>query len=119
MPQNGRSSGNRGQPVRTLNRKEQDGQPMPRTARLCQEMDRKMARFFVSSTSSWLLLENKYFADLFTDIYEGRYNLPSRSYLHDNVLHPMYEQTKKVVKNDLKQHINIAITTDAWTRMTQ
>merc|ERR1712121_120292 len=31
MPQNGRSSGNRGQPPRTLNRREVDGQPMPRS----------------------------------------------------------------------------------------
>merc|ERR1712121_488419 len=46
MPQNGRSSGNRGQPPRTLNRREVDGQPMPRSHRLCQEMDRKIAKFF-------------------------------------------------------------------------
>ena len=109
LPQNGRSSGNRGQPVRTLNRKEQDGKPMPRTNRLVQEMDRKMARFFVSSTSSWLLLENKYFADLFSDLYDGRYNIPSRSYLQDNVLHTMYEETKNAVINELKKHLNIAL----------
>ena len=82
-------------------------------------MDRKIARFFVSSTSSWLLLENKYFADLFSEMYDGRYNLPSRSYLQDNVLHPMYEETKDAVINDLKKHMNIALTTDAWTSMTQ
>ena len=119
LPQNGRSSGNRGQPPRTLNRREVDGQPMPRSNRLCQEMDRKIAKFFISSTCSWVILENKHFANLFTDLYEGRYNLPCRSYLNTNVISPMYEETKLAIKEELKKHTNIAITTDAWTSMTQ
>merc|ERR1712033_132236 len=65
MPQNGRSSGNRGQPPRTLNRREVDGQPRPRSHRLCQEMDRKIAKFFISSTCSWVILEDKNFDNLF------------------------------------------------------
>ena len=119
MPQNGTSSGSRGQPPRTLNKKEVDGQAMPRTAKLCKEMDRKLAKFFISSTCSWVLLENKNFANLFTDLYEGRYNLPSRSYLQTNVITPMYEETKLAIKEDLRKYTNIAVTTDAWTSMTQ
>merc|ERR1712033_103976 len=103
MPQNGRSSENRGQPPRTLNRREVDGQPMPRSNRLCQEMDRKIAKFFISSTCSWVILENKHFANLFTDLYEGRYNLPSRSYLNTNVISPMYEETKLAIKEELSK----------------
>merc|ERR1712121_510372 len=99
--------------------REVDGQPMPRSHRLCQEMDRKIAKFFISSTCSWVILENKHFGHLFTYLYDGRYNLPCRSYLDTNVITPMYEETKLAIKEELKKHTNIAITTDAWTSMTQ
>ena len=31
----------------------------------------------------------------------------------------MYEETKLVIKEDLRKYTNIAVTTDAWTSMTQ
>ena len=119
LPQNGSSSGNRRQPRRTLNRREIDGQALPRSHKICQEMDRKIAKFFISSSCSWIALEDKNFANIFTDFHEGRYNIPCRAYLDANVIQPMYEETKLVIKEELSKHNNIAITTDAWTSMTQ
>ena len=49
----------------------------------------------------------------------GRYNIPSRDYIQNNVMIPMYEETKVEIRKELKKHINIGLTTDAWTSMTQ
>merc|ERR1712121_14784 len=119
LPQNGSTSGNRQQPRRTLNRTEKEGQALPRSHKICQKMDRKIAKFFISSSCSWNALDDKNFADIFTDFHEGRYNIPSRAYLDVNVIQPMYEETKVVIKEELSKHNDIAITTDAWTSMTQ
>merc|ERR1712121_77790 len=119
LPQNGSTSGNRQQPRRTLNRTEKAGQALPRSHKICQKLDRKIAKFFISSSCSWNALDDKNFADIFTDFHEGRYNIPSRAYLDVNVIQPMYEETKVVIKEELSKHNDIAITTDAWTSMTQ
>ena len=118
LSRNGETSGNRSQSKRTLYSKEHDTGPLPRTNRLVKQIDRKMARFFVSSSASWSLLDNKFFAELFSEMLDGRYNIPSRSYIQNNVLLPMYQETKLAVKNELKDHMNIALTTDARTSMT-
>ena len=119
LSRNGETSGNRGQPKRTLYRKEHETGPLPRNHRLVKQIDRKVARLFVSSTASWSLLENKVFGDLCGEMLGGRYNIPSRDYIQNNVMIPMFEETRVEIKKELKKHINIGLTTDAWTSMVQ
>ena len=78
-----------------------------------------MARLFVSSSASWSLLENKVFGELCSEMLDGRYNIPSRDYIQNSVMIPMYQETKVEIKKELKKHMNIGLTTDAWTSMTQ
>ena len=52
LSRNGETSGNRGQPKRTLYRKEHETGPLPRNHRLVKQIDRKVARLIVSSTVS-------------------------------------------------------------------
>ena len=37
----------------------------------------------------------------------------------NNVINPMFHETKENIKNKLKTVIHIALTTDAWTSITQ
>ena len=46
---------------------------------------------------------------------DERYNMPSRETLRVNVLVPMWEETKKAIKNILFTVTDATFTTDAWT----
>ena len=61
-----------------------------------------MARLFVSSSASWSLLENKVFGELCSEMLDGRYNIPSRDYIQNSVMIPMYQETKVEIKKELK-----------------
>ena len=37
----------------------------------------------------------------------------------NNVINPMFREIKEVIKKQLKTVINISLTTDAWTSITQ
>merc|ERR1712082_188985 len=49
----------------------------------------------------------------------GRYKLPGRTYMLTNVIHPMFEETKKLIKENMKKCKYIGLTTDAWTSIVQ
>ena len=53
------------------------------------------------------------------EILTGRYNVPTRGYMLDNVLNPMFHETKEQIKMKLKNRKNIGLTTDAWTSIAQ
>ena len=84
-----------------------------------KETDRKLAKVILSSCVSWSLIDNEAFGELCSELLGGRYNLPSRYYIQENVMTPMYEETKVYIKNALKKQVNIGLTTDAWTSTTQ
>ena len=96
----------------------QDG-PLPRSHADVKKVDTLLAKFLISSTVSWNLLDNRQFADYSAEILEGRYNLPSCSYMVHNVITPMFHETKEEIKNKLKNIKYIALTTDAWTSIAQ
>ena len=82
-------------------------------------MDRKVAKVILTSCVSWSIIDNEAFGELCGELLTGRYNLPSRYYIQENVMTPMYEETKVLIKNELKKQVNIGLTTDAWTSLTQ
>ena len=92
---------------------------MPRTHADVKKVDTLLANFLISSTASWTLLDNRQFADLCGQILEGRYNLPSRSYMVDHVINPLFTFTKELIKTKLKNTKYIGLTTDAWTSIGQ
>ena len=93
LTRNGETSGHHGRPKRTLYRLEHSTGPLPRNHKLVKQIDRKVARLFISSTVSWSLLENKDFGNLCSELLGGRYNIPSRDYILNNVMVLMYEET--------------------------
>ena len=114
MSHNGETSGKSGV-KRTLRRKIYDEGALPRSHPSVKEVDRKLAKVFISSCASWSLLENDAFGDFCQEMLDGRYNIPSRNYIQENVMTPMYQETKEHIKKELKKHINIGLTTNAWT----
>ena len=44
-----------------------------------------------------------------------QYTLPSRGYVQDNVLEPMFQETQVVVKDLLSKCKNIGLTAEAWS----
>ena len=84
-----------------------------------RKLIKKLGKVLISSNVSWTLLENKEFAEFTKEILNGRYNFPGRTYMWDNVVTPMFDETKERIKNKLKSVIYIALTTDAWTSITQ
>ena len=114
LTRNGETSGHHDRPKRTLYRLKHSTGPLPRNHALVKNIDRKVARLFVSSTVSWSLLENKDFGNLCSELLGGRYNIPSRDYILNNVMVPMYEETKIEIRKELKKHIMAFSYTDHW-----
>ena len=117
MSKNGETSGKGGKkPKRTLLRKfveENKNVPLPRGSESVKRVDRKLAKALISSNASWTLLDKPEFADYSKEILNGRYNLPTRGYMLDNVINPMFQETKEEIKYKLKICINMGLTTDA------
>ena len=118
MSNNGETSGKTGV-RRTLRRKIYKEGALARVHPSVKEMDRKIAKVFFTSCVSWSLIENEAFGELCRQLLGGRYNLPSRYFIQENVMTPMYEETKAHIKSELKKQINIGLTTDAWTSTAQ
>ena len=120
MSQNGETSGKGGTlPRRTLYKKLfQDG-PLPRNHKAVKRVDAKLARVLISSIASWSLLDNAHFGAFCDEILSGRYNLPTRTYMLNNVINPMFQETKEHIRKELKKCKNIGLTTDAWTSIVQ
>ena len=87
---------------RTLRRKIYNEGALARVHPSVKELDRKIAKVFITSCASWSLLENDAFGELCSQLLGGRYNLPSRYYIQENVMTPMYEETKAHIKSELK-----------------
>ena len=120
MSKNGETSGKGGTvPKRTFNKKMFHDGPLPRSNTAVKRVDGKLARVLISSTASWTLLDNRNFGDFCGEILLGRYNLPGCSYMLNNVLTPMFHETKEHIKKKLKKCKNIGLTTDAWTSIAQ
>ena len=103
MSNNGETSGKTGV-RRTLRRKIYDEGALARVHPSVKELDRKIAKVFITSCASWSLLENDAFGELCRQLLDGRYNLPSRYYIQENVMTPMYEETKAHIKSELKKN---------------
>ena len=120
MSRNSETSGTSGTPTRrTIKKKKSQDGPLPRTHADVQKVDTLLANFIISSTESWSLLNNRQFAELCGQFLEGRYNLPSRSYMVDHVINPLFHETKELIKTKLKNTKYIGLTTDAWTSIGQ
>ena len=118
LPKDGATSGNNSV-KRTLNKTIKERGTLPRSHPEVEEIDRKIAKVILTTCASWRLMENKAFAELCNQLLGGRYNIPSRYYIQENVITPMYEETKCHIINELKKQVNIGLTTDAWTSLTQ
>ena len=120
MSHNGETSGKCGTvPKRTLKKIMSEDGPLPRSHDHVKKVDNLLAKFLITSTVSWNVLDNRHFAAYSAEILKGRYNLPSRSYMVHNVISPMFHETKENIKNKLKNIKYIALTTDAWTSIAQ
>ena len=120
MSKDGETSGKDGTiPKRTLFKKVYEAGPLPRNHRSVKRVDAKLARVLISSNASWSLLDNANFGAFCDEILSGRYNLPTRTYILNNVINPMFQETKEHIKKELKKYKNIGLTTDAWTSMVQ
>ena len=73
----------------------------------------------MSSMLSWSLLDDPAFGEFAAECLGGRYNLPSREYVINNVITPMFYETKQRIKDALKKCRYIGLTTDAWTSIVQ
>ena len=118
LPKNGATSGNNAV-RRTLNKKIYEQGALARCHPSVKEMDRKIAKVILTSCVSWRLIDNEAFGELCSELLGSRYNLPCRYYMQENVMTPMYEETKVHISNELKKQVNIGLTTDAWTSLTQ
>ena len=95
MSKNGETSGKGGTlPKRTLTKKNTKGSPLPRTHNKVKRVDAKLGRLLISSCASWTLLDNPEFGLFCEEILAGRYNVPTRGYMLDNVINPMFHEAK-------------------------
>ena len=97
LSNNGATSGNNGV-RRTLSRKIYEHGALARGHPSVKETDRKVAKVILTSCVSWSLIDNEDFGELCSELLGGRYNVPSRYYLQENVMTPMYEETKVHIK---------------------
>ena len=93
---------------RTLAKKINEQGALARYHPSVKEIDQKIAKVFLTSCVSWTLLDNEAFGELCSELLNGRYNLPSRYYIQENVMTPMYEETKVHIKNQLKNRYILA-----------
>ena len=104
MSKNGETSGKGGKlPKKTLYKKVYLQGPLPRNHISVKRVDAKLAKLLISSNASWSLLDNANFGALCDEILSGRYNLPTRTYLLNNVINPMFQETKEHIKKELKK----------------
>ena len=87
--------------------------PLPRNHVSVKRVDKKLAKVIISSIASWSLLDNADFGAFCEEILGGRYNLPTRTYILNNFINPMFQKVKDHIKRKLKKHINIGLSTDA------
>ena len=92
----------------------EDAPALPRGNKSVKECDRLLAKFLINSSTSMHLLEDVDFSNYVQKLKE-KYTLPSRSYLTNNVIVPMFHETKDAVKDILSKCTNIGLTADAWT----
>ena len=118
LPKDGATSGNNSVP-RTLNKTVKERCALPRCHPEVEEIDRQIAKVVITTCASWQILENKAFADLCKKLLGGKYNIPCRYYIQENVITPMYEETKSHIIEELQKQVDIGLTTDAWTSLTQ
>ena len=87
---------------------------LPRGHKSVKECDRLLAKFLINSSTSMHVLEDPDFANFVQKLKE-QYTLPSRSYVNDNVIVPMFHETNEAIKNILSKCSNIGLTADAWS----
>ena len=104
---------------RTIKKVKSQDEPLPRSHVDVQKLDSLLGNVIISSNDSWHLLKNRQFAELCGQFLEGRYNLPTQSYMVDHVINPVFTFTKELIKNKLKNTKYIGLTTDAWTSIGQ
>ena len=81
---------------RTIKKKKSQDEPLPRNHVDVQKLDTLLGNFIISSTESWRLLKNRQFAELCGQFLEGRYNLPTQSYMVAHVINPLFTYTKEL-----------------------
>ena len=82
------------------------------------DMDRLVAKYIVSDLESISVVESKALEATYQNL-DHQYTLPSRRYMLDNVLTPMWLETKEVVRQFLYDADSVALTTDCWTSLAQ
>ena len=114
----GQTSGKKGDrevPQRCLLKRMIENAPaLPRGSPSVKDSDRLLARYIVNSSTSMHLLEDLDFSN-FVKSLKSLYTLPSRRYMSDNVVIPMYHATLDVIKEILSNCKNIGLTADAWS----
>ena len=76
--------------------------PLPRNHGSVKRVDAKLARVLISSNASWSLLDNANFGAFCDEILNGRYKLPTRTYILTNVINPMFRKPKTTLEMNWK-----------------
>ena len=101
-------------PPRSLLRSPRPNMALPRSSVVTH--DRYLGKWLVTSSASFNTVDNKEFSD-FVQSCMGNYCLPSRGYLQQNVVAPMYNDSLKYVKQLIGQSPAVALTCDLWTSL--
>ena len=89
-----------------------------RNSQKCNDIDRSLARFVMDDIRPISIVEGHGFKN-FVNALDPRYTIPSRRYLLDNKIVPLYHTTKDLVKNKIRNCTRLALTTDAWSSLAQ
>ena len=80
---------------RTSKKVKSNNEPLPRTHVDVQKLDSMLGNVIISSHDSWRLLKNRPFVEFAGQLLEGRYTLPTQSYMVENVINPLFTNTKE------------------------
>ena len=103
-------------PLRSLTRTLKPGRLW--TRKRSEYHDRQLGKFIVTSSTTLNILDNREFGDYSKGLCM-HYRIPSRNYMQNSVITPMYEDTKIYVKSVIENSDDLALTMDAWTSLTQ
>ena len=101
-------------PPRSLTKTLRPGMVLPRSS--SQHQDRLLGKWLVTSAGSFNTVDNKEFSDFCQSLMQN-YCLPSRGYLQQNVVAPMYDDSLKYVQKLIGQSPAVALTCDLWTSL--
>ncbi|XP_060792575.1 zinc finger BED domain-containing protein 4-like [Neoarius graeffei] len=90
------------------------GPQLPQSSAGATAITRDIGVFIAADMRPFSVVENAGFRRLIHTL-EPKYTIPSRSHIARTVVPNIYEETKAMIKQTLKEAESIAITTDGWT----